>query len=704
MLNMQQKKVIGLFLPTSTLHIDSQLIQAIKQYYDLNLYHLVVVNIGIMFDANLTEDNKVWYYQRLKSLKFNAVIVYGIGKAFDSNPNILMQITEFFSNVPLINIGKPLPFVPSVYFDNKQVTSFLMRHLIEVKGCRTFAVLNGPKNNHDATERRLAVLKSLLDYGLSLNSGYDWQGDYYADNASLQVKRFLQTGLALPDVIVCANDLSARGVIDELMFNNIKVPQQVKVTGFDNYDFSDHHKVAITTVQHPINQMAKVAYDLIDSMLLGNFVKNKNVVSTEVILRESTGDASLEQRQRKSMKNYWYNKDLIHHSVRVARRIEQYSELSEALIFLSKELAVNGLKKFFVFENFDVLGQLCSCHFLENGNYKKGLYQNNTIDGLSHILSNKSDPSYLLMVCPLVDNKQCYGFVVCEVKNEIVEIVEFVADLITDVYVALALKKKTQQLQTKVSNSNKMASVGALVSPMSHELNTPLGVSLMAISNTQEELVKLNSDLCAGALSKQQLLQWLQLSKQSTDIVSANLLRASELIDSFNFLTSKKTSVQIEKVALDEVINRTLLCLSPMFKASQVAVKTQFQQQVNLKTDAGAWSHIITNLMLNAHKHAFDDGHKPGEIFVSIKIDKVDAVVSIRDNGSGIENKEVGKIFNAYYTTAKDNGGTGLGLNIVKQIVETRLNASISVQSQVNKGSDFIIRCPLTQVEQSKFK
>ena len=131
-----------------------------------------------------------------------------------------------------------------------------------------------------------------------------------------------------------------------------------------------------------------------------------------------------------------------------------------------------------------------------------------------------------------------------------------------------------------------------------------------------------------------------------------------------------------------------------MVKKKKVTIQTHCQEELTIKTYRGALAQVITNLISNCAEHAFKTPDENHHIDIFVEKQNTDAVLRITDNGAGIEPDIQHKIFEPFYTTARDDGGSGLGLSIVYNLVQRKLNGTIDVQSQLNKGTTFTVRLP----------
>ena len=126
--------------------------------------------------------------------------------------------------------------------------------------------------------------------GATLDCGPEWLGYYFASGGAKVIDDLLTAGRGLPRAIVCANDLTALGVMSALRRHGIGVPGQVAVTGFDDIPLARHLRTSLTTVRQPIRELGTAAFDVLYSMLNREHLPARDIVlPTELIRRESCG-------------------------------------------------------------------------------------------------------------------------------------------------------------------------------------------------------------------------------------------------------------------------------------------------------------------------------------------------------------------------------------------------------------------------------
>ncbi len=253
------------------------------------------------------------------------------------------------------------------------------------------------------------------------------------------------------------------------------------------------------------------------------------------------------------------------------------------------------------------------------------------------------------------------------------------------------IKTKNSLVQTE-----KMAALGRLVAGIAHEVNTPLGITLTVASQLKGESIKLASMVEEGSLKKSQLVEFMDLACESSRLIFSNSKRASELIQSFKQIAVDQSSQIKRTFFLCEYLKEVLHSLNPKIKATSIDIKFHCSEIINMNSYPGALSQVITNLVLNAIIHAYDEKQK-GTVSISAFMLDQNVEIKVTDNGYGIKQELLGKIFDPFFTTKQGQGGTGLGLNIAFNIVTQTLKGTISVTSEVNKGSCFTINIPIEQ-------
>lgn len=200
-------------------------------------------------------------------------------------------LTELVGQVPVVTLlGRPSAHTMSVRSDNEAGARALLRHLALEHGYRRIAYLSGYADSPDSLARGDALRREAADLGVRLIGGLGWVGDYSVSGGSQVIDRILRTGGELPRAVVCANDLTAIGVMHTLEQHGIGVPDEVAVTGFDDIAMARHLRPTLTTVRQPFRRMGTVAFDLLHGAITGRKISRRDVVlPVELVLRASCG-------------------------------------------------------------------------------------------------------------------------------------------------------------------------------------------------------------------------------------------------------------------------------------------------------------------------------------------------------------------------------------------------------------------------------
>ncbi|SUS03384.1 putative Histidine kinase [uncultured Defluviicoccus sp.] len=249
-------------------------------------------------------------------------------------------------------------------------------------------------------------------------------------------------------------------------------------------------------------------------------------------------------------------------------------------------------------------------------------------------------------------------------------------------------------LTTELAESSRLASLGAMVAGMAHELNTPLGNAL-AVSSTLEEQCKVfRKDLSSERILRSVLDRHAAHLEDAGTLIQRNLVRAAEQIGSFKQMAVDQTSGRRREFHLDDVLANVTQSMVPTFKRSPFELVLGEASGVVMESYPGALSQVVTNLIENGLKHGLS-GQPSGKVEVIVRpLGPHFTEIVVADSGAGIPDEVKPSIFNAFFTTKAGKGGSGLGLHIVKSIVCGPLGGQISVQSEPGSGSRFILTLP----------
>lgn len=252
-----------------------------------------------------------------------------------------------------------------------------------------------------------------------------------------------------------------------------------------------------------------------------------------------------------------------------------------------------------------------------------------------------------------------------------------------------------KETQDSLIQSEKMAALGGLVAGIAHEINTPVGITLTSATYLCAKTDKVAKLYEQGELREDELEAYFKLAQKSTTLMAINSQRAADLIHSFKQVAVDQTSDERREFELKHYIEDVLLSLQPVIKKTAIKVVLDCPEKLMMNSYAGAISQLLTNFIMNSLLHAYEP-HQSGLLSIHVSQLERDMIQLIySDNGKGIPEELQAKIFDPFFTTQRGNGGSGLGLHIVYNIVYQTLKGSLQFQSN-EKGTTFTVRFPCT--------
>ncbi|MEG4993498.1 GAF domain-containing sensor histidine kinase, partial [Microcoleus sp. B4-C5] len=248
--------------------------------------------------------------------------------------------------------------------------------------------------------------------------------------------------------------------------------------------------------------------------------------------------------------------------------------------------------------------------------------------------------------------------------------------------------------QTQLVESEKMASLGGLVAGVAHEINTPIGVGVTVASALAENTTEFASIYKSGKMKRSDLEEFVDIATQSSKALLINLERAAALIQSFKQVAVDRSSEERRTFQIRPYLDEILLQLKPKLKNSQHSLKIKGDSKIAIDSYPGALSQVVTNLLINSLIHAYEPGIS-GELIFAWEQEGNRLKFEYADEGKGIPPENLSKIFEPFFTTKRGQGGSGLGLHIVYNLVTQKLKGEIECLSEVGRGTKFIIKLPM---------
>lgn len=248
----------------------------------------------------------------------------------------------------------------------------------------------------------------------------------------------------------------------------------------------------------------------------------------------------------------------------------------------------------------------------------------------------------------------------------------------------------------QIERSEPLAALGSLIAGVAHELSTPMGNARMVATTLADQIKELDSALAVNQLRKADLLNFVKEAGRVCALLQRNMQRAAELVDDFKTVAADQASVRRREFGLADLIAETLHTIAPGYKHRPVTINTEVPDDIVLDSYPGPLEQVITNLVNNAVLHGLD-ADKPLTVHIAARRMPGEPYVmlSVSDNGLGMSREVAAQAFQPFFTTRLGEGGTGLGLHLVRKLVRESLGGSLEFDTEPGQGTRFEIMLPL---------
>jgi PAS domain S-box-containing protein len=254
--------------------------------------------------------------------------------------------------------------------------------------------------------------------------------------------------------------------------------------------------------------------------------------------------------------------------------------------------------------------------------------------------------------------------------------------------------RNLRETQASLIEAEKLAALGRLVAGVAHEVNNPVGISLTVASALERKTATFTAEVERGDLRRSTLNDYLKTSRDASGQLVANLNRAAELIQSFKQVAADRNYSDQRTFDLGDLTEQVVMSLRPGLRKHNLTLNVDCQPDLIMNSYPGPYGQVLTNLFLNAVAHAFPDG-RAGTIEIRVRESGKDNVeIIFSDNGCGMSLDVRRRAFDPFFTTRRDQGGTGLGLHIVYSIVTNRLGGRLDLDSEAGGGTRIQIILP----------
>lgn len=255
------------------------------------------------------------------------------------------------------------------------------------------------------------------------------------------------------------------------------------------------------------------------------------------------------------------------------------------------------------------------------------------------------------------------------------------------------MMEKLKETQEELVQKEKMASLGALVAGIAHEVNTPIGICVTGITHLKHHYEELKAKVEDETATDDDLEAFFEDLEECCHMIISNTGKAADLIQSFKRIAVDQSSEDVRELQIRQYLDEIIISMKPMLKRLPHTISISCPNDIMMNTVAGALSQIITNLIQNSVLHAFKDD-VAGEITISVVEESNHYHIYYEDNGAGMDENQVNNYFEPFFTTKRNQGGSGLGGHLIFNLVTGKLNGKITLKSQLNQGIQVDITLP----------
>ncbi len=259
-----------------------------------------------------------------------------------------------------------------------------------------------------------------------------------------------------------------------------------------------------------------------------------------------------------------------------------------------------------------------------------------------------------------------------------------------------AALQRLQESQEQLASSEARATLSTLIASASHELKTPIGNGVMTASTLEHVVRDFSRQVEGGKITRSDLALFVARMQEGAQLMSHNLVRADELLTHFRQVAADQASGQQRIFDLAEAVHDIVATLAPSLKRHPHRVVVDIAPGIQMDSQPGPLGQIVINLVNNAYLHAFEHRHD-GVLTIrgALAGECGDCVsLSFCDNGCGMPQETLERMFHPFFSTKIGKGGTGLGMAIVENLAKKTLGGDLRVTSILGEGTRIDIRLP----------
>ncbi|AUJ71180.1 MULTISPECIES: sensor histidine kinase [unclassified Pseudoalteromonas] len=255
--------------------------------------------------------------------------------------------------------------------------------------------------------------------------------------------------------------------------------------------------------------------------------------------------------------------------------------------------------------------------------------------------------------------------------------------------------ERMHQYQNQIIENEKMASLGQMVAGVAHEVNTPIGLGITGSTLLRDKLSDIREAFQTKSLTSKQLERFVKDGIENLDLIYRNLNRAAELVSSFKRLAVSQDLEVNSRIDLSNLLTEVVASMRAELSTKQPEVTIDCDTGLAIESKAGPLQQVLEQLISNSLLHGFKD-QQNNSISITVKSSMGQLAIEYADNGMGVPKAIKKRIFDPFVTTRRGEGGSGLGMHLVYNLVTQALGGTITLDEEFSQGAKFIITLPLS--------
>jgi C4-dicarboxylate-specific signal transduction histidine kinase len=257
--------------------------------------------------------------------------------------------------------------------------------------------------------------------------------------------------------------------------------------------------------------------------------------------------------------------------------------------------------------------------------------------------------------------------------------------------------ERMHQYQNQIVESEKMASLGQMVAGVAHEVNTPIGLGVTGSTLLRDKLADIQVAFDQKNLTSKQLERFIVDGVENLDLIYRNLNRAADLISNFKRVAVSQDTEISADVNVQSLLSNILMAMNAEISIKSPEIELNLPDNLTISSKTGPLQQIFEQLISNSLIHGFED-ERDNKIWIGAEKKGNNIEITYLDNGSGVPTSIKKRIFDPFVTTKRGEGGSGLGMHLVYNLVTQALDGSITLDEDYAEGTRYVISLPIGEL------